>query len=264
MTNRVVVPLVWQVAVIIWAMSCVTTGAAEANEAGERSEFMIGYTEGRNDLPGGQFQNWVTQRAHIVRADGTERQAIGASLIQEPTQWTQFAGWSPDAAKCVIGSLFETPENAVWEREHKTFRMTEGWLADSCLVDRRTGEIQNLTAVDRVSIYNSGLFFLPDGKGYGFTGLVNGISKPFVMDVDGRNKRDVSGDGTGFTYGYSISPDGSRITYHENYQIYVSNPDGTDKRKIETGNPLTLFHAGLPMVAGCCFCPANTTTAIPV
>ena len=57
------------------------------------------------------------------------------------------------------------------------------------------------------------------------------------MDPDGRNKRDVSGQGGGFAYGYSASPDGKRISYHENYQIYLSNPDGSEKRKVETRNP---------------------------
>ncbi|MBL6705197.1 MAG: PD40 domain-containing protein [Planctomycetaceae bacterium] len=58
-----------------------------------------------------------------------------------------------------------------------------------------------------------------------------------MMDRDGRNKRDVSGSGGGFAYGYSASPDGTRISYHENYQIFVSNADGSEKRRIETGNP---------------------------
>ena len=54
------------------------------------------------------------------------------------------------------------------------------------------------------------------------------------MDLDGRNKRDVSGKGTGFTYGYSASPDGKLISYHENYQVYISNVDGSEKRHIKT------------------------------
>jgi Tol biopolymer transport system component len=57
------------------------------------------------------------------------------------------------------------------------------------------------------------------------------------MDLDGRNKRDVSGDGSGFAYGYSASPDGKIISYHENYQIFIANADGTNKQHIPTGNP---------------------------
>lgn len=197
----------------------------------------IGYSEGRNDLPEGQFPNWSTKRACIVKADGTGRREIASELAQRQNSWTQFGGWSPDGHQAVVLSLWENPQNAAWEREHKTFRMTEGWLVDTCLVDHQTGAITNLTSIDRVSIYNTGLFFLPDGSGYGFTPLIDGISKPFLMDRDGRNKRDVSGQGGGFAYGYSASPDGLRISYHENYQVFVSNIDGSDKRRIETGNP---------------------------
>jgi Tol biopolymer transport system component len=133
---------------------------------------------------------------------------------------------------------WEDPENARWEEEHKTFRMEPGkWMLDSCLLDLASGKLTNLTAVERVSHYNGGLFYLPDGKGLGFTPLMNGVSKPYLMDLDGRNKRDVSGKGAGFTYGYSASPDGKLISYHEDYQIYVSRADGSEKKHIETGNP---------------------------
>jgi Tol biopolymer transport system component len=197
----------------------------------------IGYTESRNDLPGGQYENWVTSRACLVRADGTERRLIGDSLLKDKNSWTQFAGWSPEGGRAIVLSLWESPENAAWERAHKTFRMTEGWLVDSCLIDLASGSITNLTEIDRVSIYNTGLFFLPDGKGFGFTPLIQGVSKPFAMESDGKRKRDVSGEGGGFAYGYSASPDGKSLSYHENYQVYVSQSDGKEKRHIATGNP---------------------------
>lgn len=202
-----------------------------------RPDLLIGYTESRNDLPDGQFANWVTQRACLVSADGEGREVLLPELTEKPHSWTQFAGWSPDGTQAVVLSLWESPDNAAWEREHKTFRMTEGWLVDSCLLNISDRAFRNLTEIDRVSIYNTGLFFLPDGKGFGFTPLIQGISKPFQMDLDGRNKRDVSGNGDGFAYGYSASPDGSRISYHENYQIFISNADGSDKRRVETGHP---------------------------
>ncbi len=206
----------------------------------------IGYTEGRNDLPNGQFYNWQTNRACIVRSDGSERTELAVELIDRAHSWTQFAGWSPDGKQAIVGSFWESPENAAWERDHKTFRMTEGWLADMCLVDLSSKKLINLTKVDRVSIYNTGLFFLPNARGFGFTPLINGISKPFVMDFDGTHKRDVSSNGTGFTYGYSVSSNGQRIAYHEDYQIYVANVDGTDKRKIDTGNSFNFAPAWSP------------------
>jgi TolB protein len=205
--------------------------------ADEKPTLLIGYTEGRNDLEGGQFVNWVTNRACLVGADGKGRKILAQELTKKEHSWTQFAGWSPDGKTAIIGSHWESTGNAAWEREHKTFRMTEGWLSDTCLLDLASGKITNVTAVDRVSAYNTGLFYLPAGKGFGFTPLIKGVSKPYVMDPDGKNKRDVSGQGGGFAYGYSASPDGKRISYHENYQVYIANADGGDKRKVETKNP---------------------------
>jgi len=206
----------------------------------------IGYTEGRNDRPEGQFANWVTQRSRMVRADGSESQSIGDALIDRPNTWTQFAGWSPDGKTAILGKHWESPENAAWERAAKTFRMTEGWLSDCCLYDLNTNALTNLTEVERVSIYNSGLFYLPNNKGFGFTPLIGGISKPFVMELSGKNKRDVSGEGQGFAYGYSASPDGTRISYHQDYQIYVADLDGGNKVHIQTGNPFNFAPAWSP------------------
>ncbi len=199
---------------------------------------LLGYTELRTDLPGGRHANVRTMRAVISKADGSARREVAGELVDGPEAWTQFAGWSPDGKQAIIMRGWEDPENARWEEEHKTFRMEPGkWMLDSCLLDLASGKLTNLTAVERVSHYNGGLFYLPDGKGLGFTPLMNGVSKPYVMDLDGRNKRDVSGNGAGFTYGYSASPDGKLISYHENYQIYVSRADGSEKKHIETGNP---------------------------
>ncbi len=210
------------------------TGKSYADET--RPSQLIGYTEGRNDLPQGQHANWVTKRACLVGADGTRRQTVGNALIKDQQSWTQFGGWSPDGKQAIVLSGWESPENAAWERQHKTFRMTEGWLMDACLLDMATGTIANVSAVDRVSDYNT-VSFTPDGKQLILTALFDGVSKPWIMDLDGRNKRDISAGGTGFTYGVSPSPDSRYVAYHENYQIYVSRADGADKRRIETGNP---------------------------
>ncbi|MBI1324911.1 hypothetical protein GC170_17240 [bacterium] len=220
-----------------FALGAWTSPSAATTFEDDTAAAWIGYTEGRNDLPGGQFYNWITNRACVAHADGTVRRVLAEELTRKPNTWTQFAGWSPDGRTAIIGSFWESPENAAWEREHKTFRMTEGWLADICLLDFPDGPIRNLTEIERVSDYNTGLFYRPDGSGFGFTPLIQGISKPFVMDTDGRRKRDVSGGGTGFSYGYGISPDGKRIAYHEDYKIRISNADGSGKIAVDTGHP---------------------------
>ncbi len=213
-------------------------GCAGAVACGAEGLPLIGYTELRTNLPGGRHANVRTMRATVVRSDGTERRLVANSLVDDPDAWTQFAGWSPDGRQAIVNRGWQDPKNAVWEEEHKQFRMSPGnWQLDSCLIDLQNGQVTNLTAVDRVSHYNGGLFFLPNGQGLGFTPLIDGLSTPFVMDLDGHNKRDVSEEGAGFTYGYSASPDGKLISYHDSYQVYIADADGSNKRHIKTGNP---------------------------
>lgn len=203
----------------------------------DTDDILIGYTDYRTNLPT-RHANQVTMRACVVRADGSGGRRLAEELTSEAYSWTQFAGWSPDGKFAILGRGWESPENGAWEEEHKTFRMTEGWLYDMYLMDLASGKLTNLTSVERVSDYNSGLFFVPgDSNQLAFTALINGVSHPFVMDRDGRNKRDVSGGPEGFTYGLNASPDGRHIAYHKDYQIMVADADGANIRPIETGNP---------------------------
>jgi Tol biopolymer transport system component len=202
-------------------------------------EALIGYTELRTNLPGGRHANVTTMRAMVVKADGTGRHALAEPLTSEPSTWTQFAGWSPDGRTAVIGRGWESPENGAWEEEHKTFRFNaEGWLHDTYLLDLASGKLTNVTAVERVSYYNSGLFFWPnDPSKLGFQALIDGNSHPFRMDRDGRNKHDLTKESKEFAYGFQASPNGKRIAYHKGYQVYVADADGSNARNIKTGHP---------------------------
>ncbi|MBP85890.1 MAG: hypothetical protein CMJ64_04100 [Planctomycetaceae bacterium] len=221
---------------LVFATLLLLSMAVRANEL-QLSDRLIGYTELRTSLPGGRHANVRTKRAILVRADGTGRRLVAEHLADDPDAWTQFAGWSPDGQQVIISRGWQDPENAKWEEQHKRFRMLPGnWELDSSLVDLATGDIVNVTAIERVSHYNS-VSFRPDGKKLLMTSLIDGVSKPFLMDLDGRNKRDVSGEGSGFTYGYSASRDGELVSYHSNYQVYIANADGSNRRHIETGNP---------------------------
>ena len=200
---------------------------------------LIGFTQFRTNLSGGRHANVTTMRARVVSADGTQDRAISDDLATGDHSWTQFAGWSPDGTRAIIGCGWESPENAHWEEEHRTFRFSEeGWLYDVHLVDVADGQSVNVTAVERVSHYNSGLFFWPENpEQLGFTALIDGISHPFCMNLDGTNKVDLTEGKDGFTYGFEASPDGSRIAYHKDYQVYLANADGSQATHIETGHP---------------------------
>jgi Tol biopolymer transport system component len=184
----------------------------------------------------------------LVKTDGSGRRSLAAELTNEAGIWTQFAGWSPDGQTAIIGRGWESLANAKWEEEHKTFRFTpDGWLYDSYLVDVTNGNTENVTAVERVSFYNSGLFFWPnDSKTLGFTALIGGNSQPFRMDRNGRNKVDLTKNSNGFAYGFSSSLDGSRISYHENYQVYLADADGAHRVQVQTGQPFNFAPAWSP------------------
>ena len=214
----------------------------------ELPNLWIGYNEHRTNLPGGRLANISTNRAMIVKADGTERRQLAGELVNKPEAWTQFAGWSPDGRTAIVGRGWESIQNAQWEEENKTFRFNvEGWLYDSFLIDVDSGKATNVTAVERVSFYNSGLFYWQNNpEKLGFTALIGGNSKPFRMDRDGRNKVDLTQNSDGFAYGFSSSPDGSRISYHENYQVYLADADGSNRIHVQTGHPFVFVPTWSP------------------
>lgn len=178
----------------------------------------------------------------IVRGDGAGRREIAPGLINKPNTWTQFAGWSPDGRSAIVHQAWESPENYAWERAHRAFRLDDGWMIDCCVVALDTGKVENLTAVERVSNYNTGLFVWPgDPNRMGFTAIIRGESRPFSMNRDGTNKKDLTTGNDGYTYGYSASPDGKRISYHKSYQVYLADADGANAKHIDTGDT---FHFG--------------------
>ena len=223
-------------------------GGTACSEELKRPSVLIGYNEHRTNLPGGRQANVSTNRAMLVQADSTERRPLATELVNERDVWTQFAGWSPDGRTAIVGRGWESPENARWEEEHQTFRFTpDGWLYDTFLVNVATGKSENVTAVERVSFYNSGLFYWPNDPGtLGFTALIGGNSQPFRMDRDGRNKVDLTKESKEFAYGFSSSSDGQRIAYHKNYQVYLADADGSQATKIETGQPFNFAPSWSP------------------
>jgi Tol biopolymer transport system component len=222
-------------AVIAWHATCLVAARAEP----PRPDSLLGYTELSTDLKGGRHANVATMRAVVSRADGTGRRLIADELTREPDSWTQFGGWSPDGRLAIIGRGWESPENGRWEEEHQQFRFDPAdWLFDMLIVDLASGAVTNLTAVERVSFYNSGVFFWPnDSKSLGFQAIIDGNSHPFRMDRDGRNKRDLTKGSHEFAYGFSASRDGRRIAFHKSYQVFLADADGSNLGKIETGHP---------------------------
>ena len=62
----------------------------------------------------------------------------------------------------------------------------------------------------RVSHYNV-TSFTPDGRHLIMTSLMEGVSQPFLMAIDGTQKRTLSSKEQGFNYGFNASPDGEDL-----------------------------------------------------
>ncbi|HPM82363.1 MAG TPA: hypothetical protein PLF81_16760 [Candidatus Anammoximicrobium sp.] len=234
-------------AILLLVLLPPTLGVVHAAEP-EPADRLIGYTEFQTNLPGRRHANVRTMRAVVVKADGSGRRLVAPELADESDTWTQFAGWSPDGQTAVVARGWESPDNARWEEEHQTFRFTQdGWQLDAFLVDLATAKATNVTAVERVSFYNSGLFFWPkEPTKLGFTALIDGNSHPFGMDRDGRNKVDLTKDSQEFTYGFSSSRDGRRIAYHKSYQVHLADADGSNALHVQTGQPFNFAPAWSP------------------
>jgi TolB protein len=212
-------------------------GLAADETQNDLRQYQIGYREYRTNLPGGRHANWATMRACVVRADGTGRRELAHDLVRNADTWTAFGGWSPDGRTAIIENGWEDPENAAWEEANRTFRMTQGWRYDCYLLNMATGQMVNVSEPERMSAFNGGLSYWPNNpKRLLGNALINGVNHPVSMNLDGTHKQDLSGGSGGFIYGASVSPDGARIAYHDNYQVYIAHADGSNPRHIPTGN----------------------------
>jgi TolB protein len=211
--------------------------AVTAQPAQAAPDYMIGCSELCTNLPGGRAANVLTKRAFVINADGSGRRELAPQLITGPNMSTQLGGWSPDGRKAIIECKWESPENAAWEELNKSFRFeTNGYLMDYWLLDMETGALTNVTAPERVSTVNAGVFFWPNEPDrLGLTAVIGSESKPFSMNLDGTNKRAISRD-PGYMYGFNASPDGARVAYHRDYQLYLADADGSNPQHVETGN----------------------------
>jgi TolB protein len=214
-------------------------GLLQAEDAEDKPpDLLIGYTEFRTDLPGGRYVNSWTRRAVIANADGRGRRLLAEELTREKGSATQFYGWSPDGKTAILYRSWESEENGKWEDAHKQFRYSaDGWLVDGYLFDLGSGKTTNVTGVERVSHFNEGLGFMPsDPTKLRFSATINGRTRPYLMDLDGKNKRELSKDYPHLVHGMSLSPDGKHGAYEDPaYRLFLADADGSNAKEVKTG-----------------------------
>jgi Tol biopolymer transport system component len=213
-------------------------------------DLLIGYTEFRTDLPGGRYVNVATRRAVVVKTDGTGRRVLAEELTREKNSSTSFRGWSPDGKTAVFSRAWMSDENGRWEEEHKDFRFPKGdFSCDGYLFDLAAGRATNVTAVDRVSHANEYLQFWPPGDEtrLSFSAMIDGVWRPFVMDRDGSNKRELVRKTGPLVHGMSLSPDGKRGAYEDPaYRLFLADADGSNAKQVQTGQRFHLMPSWSP------------------
>src|SRR5262249_16209895 len=73
-----------------------------------------------------------------------------------------------------------------------------------------------------------------------FTAIVGGASHPFSIRRNGMGAKDLS-QVAGYTYGINLSPDGKKIAYQTDYQVYIAHADGSNAERVVTGNSLNFL-----------------------
>ena len=77
--------------------------------------------------------------------------------------------------------------------------------------------------------------------------MIDGVSRPYLMDRDGKNKRELIRKTGNLVHGMSLSPDGKRGTYETpNYRLYIADADGSNARQVKTGHPFHLMPSWSP------------------
>jgi hypothetical protein len=177
-------------------------------------------------------------RPWLLRADGSGGGELAPGIVNDPDMWCSFEGWSPDGRFALLTRTLNPAENAAYEEANKTFRI-DRWTLDSFLVPmgdgHATAEPRNLTPPDAPGRYNPMFFLRGDATRIGWNPLIDGKQRAYSMQFDGSDRREISTGKETLTYGYALSPDGTRIAYLQNYQIYLANADGSDPRWVDTG-----------------------------
>ena len=224
--------------------------ALSAADGTNPPDLLIGYTEFRTDLPGGRYVNVGTMRAAVVKADGTGRRVLAEELTREK-------GYLDAVRRLVAGRQDgHLPPRLEERRERQVGGGAQGLPLqratavsyDVYLFDLASGKATNVTAVERVSHYNDGLGFWPgDPTKLRFLALVDGVNRPFLMDRDGKNKRDLIKDSPNLVHGMSLSPDGKRGAYEDpGYRLYLADADGSNARQVKTGQRFHLMPSWSP------------------
>lgn len=215
---------------------------------------------------GSEIAYLASDGIYVIRVDGSNRRRVGDFVrssgfsddecLHGPVSrhWCEDFGidWSPDGKKLAFdakrGIVVVSADGG------RTSRLTSGedsqprWSPDGrTIVFRRYGDdiysvsanrshLRRLTFMDDISVNDPS--WSPDGRMIAF-GSNEGV---FVMNDDGKNRRNITSGSSRGGYEPRWAPDGKTITLVERGSIAAIKPDGTEYRVLTEGDRGTDSH----------------------
>jgi Tol biopolymer transport system component len=80
-----------------------------------------------------------------------------------------------------------------------------------------------------------------------FSATIDGKTRPYLVDLDGNNKRELSKDYPNLVHGMSLSPDGKRGAFEDPaYRLYLADGNGANAKQVKTGQRFHLMPSWSP------------------
>ncbi|PWL39404.1 hypothetical protein DKG77_00770 [Flagellimonas aquimarina] len=156
--------------------------------------------------------------------------------------YTYVGSWSPNGKKVAYNKV-DTERAPYFQGDFEIF-------------------VMNLDQSHDVNISNTkgsdfGPQWLPDGKKILFGSDRSGNSDIYIMDEDGENVKNITNTPEIDEFGFSLSPDGSKIAFHlihreakkKYIDLYTMNTDGTQRKNL-TKNQVTQQNLFVPYYDG--------------
>jgi len=167
------------------------------------------------------------------------------STLKELFGYNQFKVIGQSRKSLVTGS-------EDWMAQSKYFSLhvdsKEGSDKTGYLLDLKSGKATNVTGALRVSHFNEGLRFVPgDPTRLRFSAMIGGKTRAYLVDRDGKNKRELSKDYPHLVHGMSLSPDGKRGAYEDPaYRLFLADADSSNAKEVKTGQRFHLVPTWSP------------------
>lgn len=177
----------------------------------------------------GRYDGLNSHRPWVIRTD-LQTKEFGSQLIskqQDGQVMITINNWHPTKDAILLNHTWEDPSHALLEESRGTIIMSKAhYRSDVLDVELDTNNVTNLTN-DSPSYYNAGAILF--GNKILFTAILEGLGRTWSMNLDGSHKQPFTLT-QGYTYGNSVSPDGTKYAFHANYKVFI----GDMATKVET------------------------------